>query len=199
MWEVGFGFARKWCDLIWFLGQVVDWPGQIWQRAVVFLFLSTRTVITACNWLSGRLGTLGGGTRREKRKTNRYQQIFVACVLPSPTPSYCTTTASFTSNDKRALNFISEVCFWHSRMTLHRNNGFWCTKFVSSYVLTLPTSELFVLSPSWFFYLLTWQFSMNFCILGAGVNIRGAVPCPYIIPHLLRELSNIIDWRSVVT
>jgi len=52
-----------------------------------------------------------GGIRREKRKTNRYQQIYVASVLPSPIPSYCTTTASFTNNDNSELNLISEVCF----------------------------------------------------------------------------------------
>lgn len=33
-----------------------------------FLFLSTRTLITACNWLSGRLGALGGNGIQKKEK-----------------------------------------------------------------------------------------------------------------------------------
>jgi hypothetical protein len=79
---------------------MVDWPRQIWQHRVVFLFLSTRTVITACNWLAGRVRAPREGgaewkTERERLTVTRYLPA-LRLILPSPGYSCWSTTASST-------------------------------------------------------------------------------------------------------
>jgi hypothetical protein len=60
-------------DAIWngFLGRWLIDLTRSGNVQLSFLFLSTRTLITACNWLSGRLGALRGewDTKERERRT----------------------------------------------------------------------------------------------------------------------------------
>jgi hypothetical protein len=86
---------------------MVDWPRQIWQHGVVFLFLSTRTVITACNWLAGRVRASreGGAERKREGLTVTRYLPALRLILPSPGYSCWSTIASSTYNDKSQTSF----------------------------------------------------------------------------------------------